>query len=341
MINVAIVVSERCQASGVMAVLDLFVAANYCHGHFMRKGYDLFTTQLIGLDTYQQAYNGCSIGPLQSLDDTPRPDVLVIPGIIEAIGSPTRIESELEKYQAWFETLRKWQEEGTLIAASCSGNLLMAASKLAQSRTLTCHWAMEDVATQMFPEENFDASDMLFDYGNMISSGGSSAINQMILFTIERLVSRELSLLTAKMMLIDPEPIKQSSFALFQPNKRHGDNTVINLQNWLEENFTTSVFIGELAQQFNISERQLGRRFKKATGETPSNYLQRLRLEHVKSCLENSKSPANTIIWDAGYEDLSSFRRLFKRNTGMTMNEYRQRFGLRQHPLKQVVGTNE
>ncbi|OUS00594.1 hypothetical protein A9Q81_10435 [Gammaproteobacteria bacterium 42_54_T18] len=333
MINVSIVVSERCQASGVMAVLDLFVAANYCHGHFMRKQYDLFTTQLVGLDTYQQAYNGCSIGPLQSLENTPRPDVLVLPGIIEAIGSPTRIKSELDKYQDWFETLRKWQEEGTLIAASCSGNLLVAASNLAQGRTLTCHWAMEEVAVQMFPEENFDASDMLFDHGNMISSGGSSAINQMILFTIERLVSRELSLLTAKMMLIDLEPAKQSSFALFQPNKRHGDNTVINLQNWLEENYTTSVFIGELAHQFNISERQLGRRFKKATGETPSNYLQRLRLEHVKRCLENSKSPANTIIWDAGYEDLSSFRRLFKRNTGMTMNEYRQRFGLRQQAV--------
>ena len=333
MINVAIVVSERCQGSGVMAVLDLFIAANYCHGHFMRKGYDVFATQLVGLDTYQKAYNGCSIGPLQSLNNTPRPDILVIPGIIEAISSPSRIKSELDKYQDWFETLREWQKAGTLITASCSGNLLVAAGNLAQGRTLTCHWAMEDVATQLFPEENFDTSDMLFDHGELISSGGSSAINQMILFTIERLVNRDLSLLTAKMMLIEPEPIKQSSFALFQPNKRHGDNTVINLQNWLEENFTTSVFIGELAQQFNISERQLGRRFKKATGETPSNYLQRLRLEHVKHSLENSKSPANTIIWDAGYEDLSSFRRLFKRNTGMTMNEYRQRFGLREQAV--------
>lgn len=330
MINIAIVVSERCQASGVMAVLDLFVAANYCHGHFMHKGYEVFATQLIGLNTYQQAYNGCSIGPLQSLDETPRPDVLVIPGIIEAIGSPTKIKNELAKYQRWFETLGLWQKEGTLIVASCSGNLLVAASNLAQGRTLTCHWAMEQVAQEIFPNESFDADDTLFDHGNMISSGGSTAINQMILFTIERLVSRELSLLTAKMMLIQPEPTKQSSFAVFQPNKRHGDTTVINLQNWLEENFTTSVLIGTLAQQFNISERQLGRRFKKATGETPSNYLQRLRLEHVKRCLENSNSPANTIIWDAGYEDLSSFRRLFKRNTGMTMNEYRQHFGLRQ-----------
>ena len=259
MINVAIVVSERCQASGVMAVLDLFVAANYCHGHFMRKQYDLFATQLVGLDTYQQAYNGCSIGPLQSIENTPRPDVLVLPGIIEAIGSPARIKSELGKYQGWFETLRKWQEEGTLIAASCSGNLLVAASNLAQGRTLTCHWAMEDVAVQMFPEESFDASDMLFDHGNMISSGGSSAINQMILFTIERLVSRELSLLTAKMMLIDLEPAKQSSFALFQPNKRHGDNTVINIQNWLEENYTTSVFIGDLAHQTLLETCRLKR----------------------------------------------------------------------------------
>ncbi|OUS27217.1 hypothetical protein A9Q99_15645 [Gammaproteobacteria bacterium 45_16_T64] len=328
MIKVAVVVSERCQASGVMATLDLLISANYCHGHFMNKNYEVFETTLIGLDEQQQAFNGYSIGPLVGIDTIERPDVLIVPGIIEAVNTKRRILEVLGKYEPWFETMQEWQAQGTLIAASCSGSLLLAAAGLARGRDLTCHWIMKDMAASLFPQENFDTDKMLLDHGMLISSGGAAAINQMVLFIIERMMGRELAVLTAKMMLIDLEHKEQSSFAMFQPNKRHGDTAVINLQRWLEENYKGSVFVGDLAEQSHMSERQLGRRFKKATGETPSSYIQRLRLEHVKRSLESSKEAANAIIWDAGYEDLSSFRRLFKRSTGMTMNEYRQRFGL-------------
>jgi len=328
MISVAVVVSERCQASGVMATLDLLIGANYCHGHFMNKDYEVFETTLIGLDSQHKAYNGYLIGPLVPIETIQRPDVLIIPGIIEAVNTKRRIAEMLEKYEAWFEILREWQKQGTLIASSCSGSLLIAAADLAKGRDLTCHWIMKDTAASLYPNENFDTDKMLLDHGTLISSGGSGAINQMVLFIIERMKGRELAVFTAKMMLIDLEHKEQSSFALFQPNKRHGDTAVMNLQKWLEEHYKGSVLVGDLAEQCNMSERQLSRRFKKATGETPSTYIQRLRLEHVKHSLENSHSPANAIIWDAGYEDLSSFRRLFKRSTGMTMNKYRQRFGL-------------
>ena len=119
---------------------------------------------------------------------------------------------------------------------------------------------------------------------------------------------------------------KQSRFAIFRPKQDHGDSIVAKLQRKIEKSFNLELDTGEFANQEGIGLRQLTRRFKKATGETPLSYLQRYRVEQVKIGLESTAKTPLDLIWAVGYEDPASFRRLFKRLTGLTMQAYRNRF---------------
>ena len=76
------------------------------------------------------------------------------------------------------------------------------------------------------------------------------------------------------------------------------------------------------------STRTLNRRFKAATGETPLEFLQKARIERARGLLETSRLSFDQIVERVGYEDGSSFRRLFKRAVGISPHEYRRRFSL-------------
>jgi len=152
------------------------------------------------------------------------------------------------------------------------------------------------------------------------------AASQLVLYILSRFHSRELALATGKLMLIELNLDNQSRFSIFRPRQNHSDVLVTKLQKNIESSFTLELNITQFASQEGIGIRQLNRRFKKATGETPLSYLQKFRVEQVKIGLESTRKPVNNLIGEVGYEDPTSFRRLFKRYTGITMQEYRSRF---------------
>jgi transcriptional regulator GlxA family with amidase domain len=326
-IKVAVVVTERCHASSIFSVVDMLLASNYCNGKLLKDRFDVFEVTLVGFAEHYSASSGYTIGPLISPEVIDRPDLVIVPGVVESIFRADRMEERLQRYQEWFEKIQQWHTQGSVICGACTGNIFLAGSGIANGRPLTCHWISEPVLSKTFPYERFDANEMLFDHGDIISLGGAYAIHHIVIYLIEKLVNRELAIATSKLMMVEPEKGLQSPFRLFLPDKSHGDNAIKSIQDWLELHFRHAVSINDLANRMNISERQFCRRFKSATGDSPGNYIQRLRLEFVKHSLEHSKKQASAIIWDTGYEDVSSFRRLFKRETGLTMNEYRKRFG--------------
>ena len=81
-----------------------------------------------------------------------------------------------------------------------------------------------------------------------------------------------------------------------------------------------------LVKEFALSMRNFIRRFKDATGQTPVQYLQNLRIEKAKHLLESSRQSFEAITQQVGYEDGNSFRRLFKERVGLSPMAYRKRF---------------
>ena len=328
MISVGIVVTERCQASSVFTIVDLLIAANFAVTQLLGEPQVAFESRLLGLGKKATAYNGCAMTPIQPLAHITRPDLLLLPGAFEAILAEEQVETLLSRLDDLYPRLREWHAAGTVIACACTGGFLVARAGLSAGRTMTCHWASAKTASQLFPAETFVVEKMLIDHGDLVSAGGALAVSQLMLYLIQRFHSRELALATGKLMMVEPSYECQNRFAIFSPSKTHGDVLVAALQSQIERDLALSIDFHSFAAAKGITERHLNRRFKKVTGETPLSYQQRMRIEKVKSGLEITKKRLNTLVWDVGYEDLTSFRRLFKRYTGLTMQEYRSRFAV-------------
>lgn len=328
MLNVAVLVTDRCQASSIHILLDVFIAANHVAKAYLGFQKSPFNLQLVGIKKKAKAYNQSTIENVQPIEQAVQPDVLIIPGAFEAIINEKSAQLFLKQYAKINPILKTWHQQGVLLASACTGNFLLANSGVASGRALTCHWASSTLAHNLFPLETFQSHKLIVDHGDIISVGGASAISQLALYLIIREHSRELALMTAKMMLIELSFEEQSRFAIFKPNLSHNDSMVLKLQKKLERDFTCSLDLKKFSSDNALSEKQIVRRFKKETNETPLSYLQKIRVEKAKLNLEENTQSLSQIIWGVGYEDVTSFRRLFKRMTGLTMQEYRDRFSM-------------
>lgn len=328
MIRIGIVVTERCQASSVLTMVDMLIAANFAATQLLGQPQPPFQYRLLGLRTKATAYNGCVLGPIERLADSPRPDIVLLPGAFEAVLPPEQMDTLLSRLAALYPPLRQWHADGSVIASVCTGGFLVARAGMSGGRTLTCHWASAKTAKDLFPAEIFVTEKLLIDHGDLVSAGGALAVTQLMLYLIQRFHGRELALATAKLMMVEPHHDDQSRFAIFSPSRTHGDTVVAALQERIERDLHLAIDFHGFAAAKGITERHLNRRFKKATGETPLGYQQRMRIEQVKRGLELTKKRMNTLVWESGYEDMTSFRRLFKRYTGLTMQAYRSRFAM-------------
>ncbi|MGB3665829.1 MAG: DJ-1/PfpI family protein, partial [Bermanella sp.] len=286
MLKVAILVTDRCQASSIHTLLDVFIAANYVAKTFMGLQKSPFNLQLVGLKKKATAYNQSAIDNVQSIQQAAQPDVLIIPGAFEATIDKESAQKFLEQYVNINLSLNAWHQKGVLLASACTGNFLLANSGLVKGRALTCHWASSLLAHTLFPHEAFQSHQLIIDHGDIISVGGASAIAQLALYLIAREHSRELALMTAKMMLIELNFEEQSRFAIFKPNLSHSDNVVLTLQEKLEQEFACPLDLKQFSSEQALSEKQIVRRFKKETNETPLSYLQKIRVEKAKLSLE-------------------------------------------------------
>lgn len=151
----------------------------------------------------------------------------------------------------------------------------------------------------------------------------------LALYLTSRFGSPELAARLAKILLIDPSRRLQTPYQEPLFNKNHGDEPVLKIQEWLEEDPGRGGTIANLANRVRLGERTFMRRFKKATGDSPLEYLQRLRVEVAKGLLETTAASVEEITVRTGYADVSSYRRLFKRYTGISPAAYRKRFACR------------
>ena len=153
---------------------------------------------------------------------------------------------------------------------------------------------------------------------------------------VEKFAGTQIAAATGKMMLIDTNRVSQSSYASLPERNSHSDALVARAQRWMEKSLAQGFSLAELARHLAVSERTLNRRFKRATGEAPLHYLQSLRVDVAKRLLENKGLNVDAVSARVGYSDLSTFRRLFRRETGLSPREYQCRFS---RPSKQRGGT--
>lgn len=252
-----------------------------------------------------------------------RPDILVIPGFDRDIAT---ILSDTEM----ITKIRDFYNEGTDIATVCTGSFILAATGLLDNKTATTHWVYSREFANRFPKTELAVDRMLIDHDRICMSGGASSFQNLMIYLIEKYISKELAIFMAKILLIDNDRFLQSPYTIFNGQKTHGDKPVLLAQQTIEKRVSEFISIDELAEITNMSKRNFLRRFKQATGDTPFVYMQRTKIEAAKTLMEDSHNQLIEIAMQTGYDDFSSFRKTFKKHTGLNPQEYRKKYTYRQ-----------
>jgi len=227
---------------------------------------------------------------------------------------------------AWLLNLHR---EGTLLCSVCSGAFLLAESGLLAGRPATTHWALKARFVENFPEVRLDTDRLIIDDGEFITAGGLMAWLDLGLRLVERFLGSEAMLAAARHFLVDPSGREQRFYSTFAPTLTHGDSAILRAQHWLHAHSDGKVDVAQMALAAKLGERTFLRRFLRATGLRPTEYVQHLRIGKARDQLERSDLVIDEIAWRVGYEDSGAFRKIFQRLMGLSPGEYRRRFVLR------------
>ncbi|MDF1551551.1 MAG: GlxA family transcriptional regulator [Deferrisomatales bacterium] len=266
-----------------------------------------------------QCLNNVLVQPHAGIEAIEQTDLLVI-------ASATYIDQVMETGPGLVPWIRRQYQRGAHVASICTGAFLLAETGLLDGKGATLHWGFAEMFRRRYPQVRLREDRMFLDQGRLYCSAGVSAGMDLSLYLVEKFCGRQASVQSAKTMLLDLGREAQSPYAAFLAPRQHGDPVVGKAQEWMETHPTEPLDYDRLAWKYRISRRSLERRFRQAIGVTPLGYLQQLRVETARRLLEEGDLTFQEITYQVGYEDVSYFRKVFVRLTGMGPKEYRQRF---------------
>ncbi|WP_170425242.1 GlxA family transcriptional regulator [Ruegeria arenilitoris] len=292
--------------------------------HGARPKAKIFDAKMLSVDGAPYVdINGRRITPDGSLAKFGQPDLVIVPDLHLAPDAP--LPDEFTVVVPW---LVNAHAEGAIITSVCSGALLLAAAGLLDGLDATSHWSFCDVIAQKFPHVRVRRERILIPAGDghrIVTAGGASAWGDLVLYLVGRVAGQDEARRLAKIYLLQPHTEGQLHYASLIAGAQHVDALVADAQVWAADNYALPTPVAAMAARSGLTERSLLRRFRKATGQTPVEYIQTLRVEEAKQMLETTDMPIDDIAAEIGYTEPSSFRNAFRRYVGMPASAYRKK----------------
>lgn len=281
----------------------------------------VFQVSLVGADKNPRLYDGIfSMKADHTAGDDFPCDLLILPAVNGEM-------EEVIKINDWLIDLaRKKHSQGSEVASLCVGAFLLAGTGLMDGKKCSTHWIAEHEFRLMFPKVKMVSEKIITDECGLYSSGGANSFWNLLLYILEKYSNRDLAIALAKYFEIDIGRENQSPFIMFLGQKQHQDGEVLQAQDFIEINFRDKISVEDLADKFAVGRRSLERRFKKATGYTIAEYIQRVKVEAAKKSFETLARNINEIMYEVGYTDTKAFRNVFRKHTGLSPLEYRNRY---------------
>jgi transcriptional regulator GlxA family with amidase domain len=334
-INVAVLAMPEVTASALYGMFDLFSSPG--------RDWPFIVTGAVGEQRMRPyivarasdgflAANGIWVKPDYDFEGCPRPDIVCIPDFFVNPG-----ESVAGKYDAEAIWLKQSHEDGAMLASACSGAVLLGEAGLLNNSDATIHWGYAATLKNNYPGVRVKLDRSLVLSGEaqrIVMAGGGSSWQDLALYLIARFIGLKEAMEVAKVYMLQWHDMGQQPFASLMSLRQTSDATINRCQEWLAMNYKTHAPVAAMTTLSGLPERSFIRRFAKATGMRPLDYVHALRLEEAKQMLETTDLPIEAIANEAGYEDTSFFGRLFRRKTGLTPAHYRLRFGSLRQALK-------
>jgi transcriptional regulator GlxA family with amidase domain len=317
--EIAILIHEDAVFSTVSGAMDMLIHTNRL---FHESGRPLpFKIMLVG----EKAENEFLRNPepyvgYSAIADLKNPDLIIVPAFYGDRGVIP------QKHQTLINWVNSMNKKGTEVASLCSGSYFLAEAGLLNGKSCTSHWFDKDDIMSRYPAVNFLSDMVITDDRGIYTSGGAFSSLNLVLYLIDKFCGREIGIWASKMFSLDMDRTSQSHFAVFKGQHQHNDDEILKAQNYIEQNHHQELNIDKIAEHTNMSKRNFIRRFKKATQNTPFEYLQRVKIESAKKALEKGAQNINLLMYDAGYNDIKTFREVFKKITGLTPQDYRKKY---------------
>ena len=306
--------------SSLAGTQEIFMAAN---SHWKKKGNDpRFKIEIVGVSkSVKLNSDQFRIEPDATITQVKKTNLIIIPSFNHNY-QPTRRNNN-QQLTGW---IRKQYNEGAEVASMCTGAFLLAETGLLDGRKCSTHWSVADKFRNLFPQINLQADFLITDEDGLYTNGGAYSFLNLVIYLVEKYYDRQTAIFCAKVFQVEMDRQSQSPFIIFTGQKSHGDDLVKKAQLYLENNFQERISIASLSSRFAVGRRNFDRRFIKATGNTPIEYSQRVRVETAKKALETSRKTINEVMYDVGYSDVKAFREVFRKITGLSPLEYKTRY---------------
>lgn len=280
-----------------------------------------FQIELVGLTRHKTFNRGLfTLHADRTIDEDFQTDLIIIPAPHGDLAEAVALN---EPFLPW---ILQQHAAGAEVASLCLGAFILAATGLVDGRQCATHWLGAQQFAAMYPAVHLVPEQVITDEQGLYSSGGAYSYLNLILYLIEKYVSRDMAVCCSKVFQIDIGRRSQSPFVIFQGQKDHDDEPIKKAQEFIEKNFASKISVDELAALSCVSRRNFERRFKKATSNTVAEYIQRVKIEAAKMSLESSQENVSEVMYSVGYSDTKAFRTLFKRITGVSPLAYRDRY---------------
>ncbi len=281
----------------------------------------MFTIQLAGLSKEVDFHGGLfSVRPHTYISAIAKTDLIIIPSLNH------NYELALKENKKLVDWVAARYKDGAEVATICTGAFMLAASGLLDGKNCSTHWAVAENFRMMFPKVKLEPGRLITDEHGIYTNGGAFSFLNLMIYLVEKYYDRQTAIFCAKVFQIDIDRNSQSAFAIFTGQKQHGDEVVKEAQTYIERNMQEKLSIESISAKFAIGRRNFDRRFIKATGNTPVEYLQRVKIEAAKKTLENTRKTINEVMCEVGYSDVKAFREVFRKITGMSPVEYKGRY---------------
>jgi len=321
-LDVCVVLFDDGYASTALMPIEVFHSAGALWRELKGEAPEpRFTVTTATLDgkSVRSPYAGMSITPAHAIADVKKADIIIVPT------SGLSLDKVIEN-SVLLPWLRKHYQAGAYIAGVCMGAAYLAESGLLDGKQATTHWAVAEELRKRWPAVDWRPDLILSEDQRLLCSGGVTAAADVSLYLVEKLCGHEIAVQTAKALLLSMPRTHQSGYAVLPLSPPHSDDQIRKVEGVMQSRFAENLSGEELADIAGMSERTFLRRFKAATGHAPAAYLQAARIEAAKAMLEQEDATVQAVSLRVGYEDVSFFRSLFKRATGMTPGDYRARF---------------
>ncbi|HEV7275952.1 MAG TPA: helix-turn-helix domain-containing protein [Devosiaceae bacterium] len=323
----AVLATPETGSAGAFIIMDLLAAVGQLwetlHGEPVPG--QRFLPRLLSADgAPYRDYHGVTIQPHGSIADYPRPDIIIVPELTTAPWTPLPAH-----YEPVYEWIRGAYEDGAIVASLCSGSALLMATGLLDGEEATSHWGYCDAVAGRHPEVRIRKERILVPAGEghrLVTTGGFSSWHDLLLYLVGRVAGAEEARRLAKLFLLDWHSEGQLPFAALTVGRRHEDPLVTAAQLWVADNYADPNPVATMVAQSGLTERSFLRRFKRATGQSPLEYVQTMRIEEAKQLLETSGLSLDDVAAEIGYSEPSAFRHLFRKLVGVTPSAYRRRY---------------